>query len=104
MDRIVAEVLVAMMEKNEGDQKRIEHTLKVFSYAQALGRIEGIDAEKQHVLELTALLHDIGIHVAEKKYQSSAAHYQELEGPQVAIEILQRLQIPQHIIDRVAFI
>lgn len=104
MDRIVAEVVVAMMEKNCGDQKRIEHSLKVFSYAQTLGRIEGIDAEKQYILELTALLHDIGIHVAEKKYQSSAAHYQELEGPQVAKEILQQLQIPQHIIDRVAFI
>lgn len=104
MDRIVAEVVVAMMEKNCGDQKRIEHTMKVFSYAQALGRIEGIDAEKQHVLELTALLHDIGIHVAEKKYQSSASHYQELEGPSVAKEILQKIQIPEHIIDRVAFI
>src|SRR5665647_3788319 len=100
MDRIVAEVVVAMMGKNCGDQKRIEHSLKVFSYAQTLGRIEGIDAEKQYILELTALLHDIGIHVAEKKYQSSAAHYQELEGPKVASEILTALQIPQHTIDR----
>lgn len=104
MDRIVAEVVVAMMEKNCGDQKRIEHTMKVFSYAQALGRIEGIDAEKQHILELTALLHDIGIHVSEKKYQSSAAHYQELEGPGVAEEILQQIHVSQHIIDRVTFI
>jgi len=104
MDRIIAEVVAAMMEKNKGDQKRIEHSLKVFSYAQALGRIEGIDAEKQHILELTALLHDIGIHVAEKKYQSSAAHYQELEGPKVAEEILQQVHVPHHIIDRVSFI
>ena len=104
MDRIVAEVVVAMMEKNCGDQKRIEHSLKVFSYAQALGRIENIDAEKQHILELTALLHDIGIHVAEKKHQSSAAHYQELEGPPIAKEILQQMQLPHHIIERVTYI
>lgn len=104
MDRIVAEVVVAMMEKNCGDYKRIEHSMKVFSYAQAMGRIEGIDAEKLHILELTALLHDIGIHVSEKKYQSSAANYQELEGPQIAGEILKQIQVPQHIIERVCFI
>jgi HD superfamily phosphodiesterase len=104
MDKIIASVTVAMMEKNAGDQKRIEHSLKVFSYAQALGRLEGLVIEIQNTLEIAALLHDIGIHIAEKKYQSSAAHYQELEGPVVAEEILQKLSVPQHIIERVCFI
>jgi HD superfamily phosphodiesterase len=104
MDKIIASVAVAMMVKNAGDQKRIEHSLKVFSYAQALGRLEGLDAENQNLLEITALLHDIGIHEAEKKYHSSAAHYQELEGPKIANEILEKLAVPHHIIERVCFI
>jgi uncharacterized protein len=104
MDRIIASVAVAMMEKNAGDQKRIGHSLKVFSYAQVLGRLEGLDVEKQHILEITALLHDIGIHVAEQKYKSSAAHYQEFEGPVVARKILEDLSVPENIIKRVCFI
>jgi uncharacterized protein len=104
MDKIIASVAVAMMEKNAGDRKRIEHSLKVFSYAQTLGRLEGLNTEKQQVLEITALLHDIGIHVAEQKYHSSAAHYQEIEGPAVARVTLEDLSVPQHIIERVCFI
>jgi predicted HD phosphohydrolase len=104
MDKIIASVAISMMEKNRGDQKRIEHSLKVFSYAQALGKLEGLNTEQQQILELTALLHDIGIHVSEQKYNSSAAHYQELEGPAVAEEILRNLSVPQHIIERVCFI
>ena len=35
-----------------------------------------------------ALLHDIGIKAAERKHGSSAARYQEIEGPPVARRIL----------------
>ena len=38
-----------------------------------------------------AYLHDIGIQEAERKYQSTAARYQEEEGPPIAREILTRL-------------
>ena len=104
MDKTIASVAVAMMEKNRGDRKRTEHSLKVFSYAQALGKLEELGQEQQQVLELTALLHDIGIHVAEQKYHSSSAHYQELEGPFVAREILENLSVSKDIIERVCFI
>jgi HD superfamily phosphodiesterase len=104
MDKIVALVAKAVLEKNNGDLKRIEHSLKVFSYAQTLGRLESLGPENQIILEITALLHDIGIHIAEKKYQSSAAHFQELEGPVVASEILEKLSLPKHITERVCYI
>lgn len=104
MDKIIASVAAEMMEKNKGDYKRIEHSMKVFSYAQTLGKLEGLSTEQQQVIEITALLHDIGIHVSEQKYKSSAAHYQELEGPAVAEEILKNLSVPDKIIERVCFI
>ncbi len=104
MDKVIASVAVAMMEKNCGDRKRIEHSMKVFSYAQTLGRLEGLTPEQQQVLELTALLHDIGIHISEKKYGSSASQYQELEGPAVAEEILRNLSVPENIVKRISFV
>lgn len=95
---------LAMMQKNSGDTKRIEHSLKVFAYALLLGVAEILDDRTLEILELTALLHDIGIYVAERKYGTSSSHYQEVEGPPVARGILKSLEYDPEIIERVCFI
>jgi len=104
MDNKIAKVALSMMQKNGGDIKRIEHSLKVFGYAQLLGVAESLDEKTLEILELTALLHDIGIHVAEKKYGRSTSHYQETEGPPVAHEVLTSLDFNPETVDRVCFI
>jgi hypothetical protein len=62
------------------------------------------DLRTREVVGITALLHDIGIHEAERKYHSTAGTYQQIEGPPVVREILSGLQVPADIIDRVCFI
>ena len=104
MDNRIAKVALAMMQKNRGDIRRIEHSLKVFAYAQLLGVAELLDDRTLEILELTALLHDIGIHIAERKYGTSSRHYQEVEGPPVAREILKSLEYDPEIIGRACFI
>lgn len=104
MDKRIAEVAQAMMEKNRGDIRRIEHSLKVYVWALQLGIAESIDGDNLEILEISALLHDIGIHVAEKKYGHSTSHYQELEGPPVAREILTTLGYAPEIVERVCYI
>jgi HD superfamily phosphodiesterase len=104
MDKQIALALLEMINRNRGDQKRIEHSLKVYGYAQLLGRLEGLTPEKQFILELTAVLHDIGIHVSEAKYGYSDGQKQEIEGPPVAREILENIAVDPAIIDRVCFI
>jgi HD superfamily phosphodiesterase len=104
MDNRIAKAALAMMQKNSGDIRRIEHSLKVYAYAQLLGIAESLDDKTLEILELTALLHDIGIHVAERKYGKSTSHYQEVEGPPVARVILTSLEYDPEIIERVCFI
>jgi len=104
MDKRIDKVALAMMQKNCGDTRRIEHSLKVYSYARLLGIAESLDDQSLEILELTAFLHDIGIHVAERKYGKSSSHYQEIEGPPVAREILKSLEYDPGIIERVCFI
>ena len=104
MDNQIALVLLEMIRRNGGDQKRIEHSLKVYGYAQLLGKLEGLSPEKQLILELTAILHDIGICVSEAKYGYSDGEKQEIEGPPVARQILERLSVDAEVIDRVCFI
>lgn len=93
-----------MIRRNRGDQKRIEHSVKVFGYAQLLGRLEGLNREEQFTLELAAILHDIGIHVAEAKFSYCDGHLQEMEGPPVAREILKVIHVRTEVIERVCFI
>jgi HD superfamily phosphodiesterase len=103
-DKRIASALLRMFHANRGDQKRIEHSLKVYGYAKLLGRMEGLSPDQQFVLELTAILHDIGIHVAEAKFGYCDGHLQEVEGPPVAREILETIGVEPEIVDRVCFI
>ncbi len=47
------------------------------------------------------MLHDIGIHVAEKKHGSAAGKYQEKEGPPIARQILAKLGFEQNHIEEI---
>ena len=53
------------------------------------------------VILCAAYLHDIGIHAAEKKYGSTAAKYQEIEGPPIARDILGKLGAKPELVNEV---
>ena len=82
---------LAMIDYNNGDPKRIQHTTKVHAYALLIGKSEGLDEETQFILESAALVHDIGIRASEQKYGYQNGKLQEQEGPAVARELLTRL-------------
>lgn len=86
------------------DQRRVNHALKVLSYAEKIMEGEGVDEAMRNVVTITALLHDVGIKAAEQKYNSSAGVYQEIEGPPIVTEIMARHNEPEEIIRRVAYI
>ena len=70
-----------MLAYYSGDPARIQHYTKVYIYASMIGHAEHLSDELQHILETAAILHDIGIKIAEEKYHSSAGVLQEKEGP-----------------------
>ena len=70
-----------MMAYDAGDPARIQHFVKVHSFAQAIGKAENLEEEVQFILECAALVHDIGIKPAEAKYGKSDGKFQEQEGP-----------------------
>jgi HD superfamily phosphodiesterase len=81
-------VSAEMREVFGDDAKRIQHALDVLFFAEKILLTEPGDAD---VVIASALLHDIGIHEAERKYNSAAGVYQQLEGPPIARKILQDL-------------
>ena len=93
-----------MIDYFAGDPKRIQHFLKVHAFAKLIGELEGLGREEQAILELAAIVHDVGIKASEEKYDSKAGHYQELEGPPIARQMLEELNYGPDIIDRVCFL
>ena len=85
---IKEDLIVKMTEFNAGDPKRIQHFLKVYEFAHVIGIREGLDPETLHILEMAAILHDIGIRPSEEKYGRCDGKLQEQEGPAYAKEIL----------------
>ncbi len=83
------------------DFKRIGHAARVARYAEQIGREEQGNLA---VILCAAYLHDIGIKEAERKYNSSAARYQEQEGPPIAREILIKLGAAEEMIEEVCHI
>jgi endogenous inhibitor of DNA gyrase (YacG/DUF329 family) len=97
---IVRQKLIDEMKKVFGpDQKRIDHALAVLGYAEQIQAVEGGDPL---VVKAAAILHDIGIHEAERKHGSPAGKYQEIEGPPIAEEILKRHDIPGETIEHIS--
>jgi hypothetical protein len=87
----ICDKLIDQMKEVFGlDTKRINHALAVLGFAEQIQAAEGGDAL---VVKASAILHDIGIHEAERKYSSAAGKYQEIEGPPIAAEILKKFDI-----------
>jgi HD superfamily phosphohydrolase YqeK len=91
-------VAIEMKRYFKQDFKRVAHAVRVARYAEQIGREEGGNLA---VILCAAYLHDIGIKEAKRKYESTAAEYQEKEGPPIAREILNRLGAKEALIDEV---
>jgi HD superfamily phosphodiesterase len=87
MNDLRIQLLDEMKKYFGSDQRRINHSVKVLGFADRINKFEHGD---ERIVVAAAILHDIGIKNAEKKYGSSAGSYQEIEGPPVAEEILLR--------------
>lgn len=86
------------------DTKRINHALKVYGFAVLIAGAEKLSEKDSRIVRIAAVLHDIGIHEAERKHGSSAGKYQELEGPVVAGEILKEFALDQDTQGRILYL
>ncbi|MCI5147715.1 MAG: HD domain-containing protein [Candidatus Electrothrix sp. AR3] len=94
-DRVAA----AMQRYFGNDSRRIRHALAVAEQAEIIGKKE--EDVDMMVIMASAYLHDIGIRETERQFNSSAAKYQQSEGPLVARQILQELKAKPELIEEV---
>jgi len=97
-DLLKDRVAVEMKRYFHTDFKRIGHASRVARFAEAIGKKEQGNLA---VILCAAYLHDIGIKEAERKHNSSAPKFQELEGPPIARTLLEKLNAKENLIQEV---
>jgi hypothetical protein len=86
-------------EKDFGkDRKRINHANRVARFAEEILHAEG---GYPTIVIAASYLHDIGICEAGRNYNSTAGNYQELEGPPIARNILEKIGADREMTDEV---
>lgn len=103
-EQLLHELMLKMIEFDAGDAKRIQHFIKVASLCRTIGYGEQLDARTLLTLEAAGIVHDIGIHPAEKKYGCNTGKYQEELGPAPARTMLGEVGFDPDICERVAYL
>lgn len=95
---------MAAIEYDKGDARRIQHFIKVHSFAKLIGEEEKLSDEMMKTLEAAAILHDIGIHEGERLYGRNDGEIQQKLGPDIAKEILQSVGGYEDVTERVMYL
>lgn len=98
------ELYKKMVSFYSGDPLRIQHFVKVQSFAKLIGQEEHLDENTLYILEAAALVHDIGIRPAMEKYGKCNGKLQEEEGPAYAEKMLKELGFAKGVIERVSYL
>lgn len=101
---MVGRAIVSMTRFYEGSLHDIEHFLKVYAYAKAIGESEKLPPAVQQTLELAAVVHDIACPLCRLRYQSTAGPLQEKEGGPLAEQLLRPLGCPEEQTARVRWL
>lgn len=98
------ELYKKMIAFDKDDPMRIQHFVKVHSFARLIGQEEHLDEKTLYILEAAAIVHDIGIRPATEKYGHCNGKLQEQEGPAYAEEMMKKLGFAPEVISRVSYL
>ena len=97
-------LILKMISYDHGSPERIQHFLKVHSFAKTIAVSEHLDEKTLFITEAAAIVHDIGIRLCLEKYGDGNGKLQEKEGPALAEQMLSELGFEKDVIERVSFL
>ena len=87
-----------------GDPQRIQHFIKVHSFAKLIAQNENLADEQLLIVEAAAFVHDIGIKLAEQKHGECNGKLQEQYGPPEAENMLKTCGFSETQIERISYL
>ena len=101
---IIASAIEKMIDFYKGNLHDIAHFMKVWAFAETIGKQEKLDAHTQQVLELAAVVHDIACPLCREKYGNTNGKNQELESSPLVEAFLSDLPVPSDDIQRISWL
>lgn len=102
--KLLQTLMMEMISFDMGDPKRIQHFIKVHSFARTIALEENANTKAQIIIEAAAIVHDIGILPALRKYGKCDGKLQEQEGPKYARTLLKEVGFSDDTTDRVVWL
>lgn len=98
-------LILKMFALEKGLPKRTHHFIKVYEFAHLIGEGEHLPQDQQQLLEIAAIVHDIGITPSKKKYGYCDSITQGVEGPLRARKLFKDFpEITSDVVDRVCYL
>ena len=97
-------LILKMISYDHGSPERIQHFLKVHSFAKTIAVSEYLDEKTLFITEAAAIVHDIGIRLCLEKYGDGNGKLQEKEGPVIAEKLLSDLGFSGEVSERVQYL
>ncbi|MBE6038086.1 MAG: HD domain-containing protein [Anaerofustis stercorihominis] len=101
---LTAKITEKMISFYEGSLHDISHFMKVYAYAQTIGRLEGLDEKTQLALEISAVVHDIACPLCRQKYGNASGTHQEQESEALLLPFLEEFGLEKDILDRIVYL
>ena len=96
-----AKMISKMIAAHPGSRHDTAHFLKVYGYASAIGKLEGLGETTQETLELAAILHDISCPYCRNKYGHCSGKVQEMESEHLLRAFLEEFKLDQGMQERI---
>ena len=100
----ISQIMEKMIAFSDGNLHDIDHFIRVWTYAKLIGEQEGLDPEKQFILETAAIIHDIACPLCREKYGNTNGKLQESEGEQLAEVFLVDSGLRREQVERVKYL
>lgn len=99
-----AKIVNKMIDFYRGNRSDIRHFLKVYAYAQTIGRLEGLDEKTEDTLEIAAIVHDIACPLCREKYGNTNGKHQEEESAELLKIFLSEFVLPKEMEERIIYL
>ena len=93
-----------MIDFYKGNRSDVRHFLKVYAYAQTIGRLEDLDEKTQDTLEIAAIVHDIACPLCREKYGNTNGNHQEAESGDLLRTFLLEFALPEEMQERIIYL
>ena len=100
----ISQIMEKMIAFSDGNLHDIDHYIRVWTYAKLIGEQEGLDPEKQFILEAAAIIYDIACPLCREKYGNTNGKLQESEGEQLAEVFLVDSGLRREQVERVKYL